>query len=43
MKKMAGLCYEFSQLTPEMSYMTTLLVAQKGNVMCVLPYDMHEM
>lgn len=40
---MAGLCYEFSQLTPEISYMMTLAVARKGNALCVLTYDMHEM
>jgi hypothetical protein len=38
---MAGLCHEFSQLAPEMSYMMTFAVARKGNALCVLPYDMH--
>jgi hypothetical protein len=42
MRKMAGICYEFSQLTPEM-YMMTLAVARKGNALCVLLYDKHGM
>jgi len=40
---MAGICYEFPQLTPEMSYMMKLAVARKENVLCVLPFDRHEM
>jgi len=43
MKKMVGLCYEFSQLIPELSHMMTVAVARKGNALCVLPYYMHEM
>jgi hypothetical protein len=31
MRKMAGICYKYSNFTPEMSYMMTLAVARKGN------------